>query len=73
MPLACWLMAAAALPQATTAMLMYLPPGKPTSPACSSFTASLLPYTWYYLHWLTAPMVDGKKSRVAGYLKPPTQ
>ena len=48
-------------------------PGKPTSPACSSFTASLLPYTWYYLHWLTAPMVDGKKSRVAGYLKPPTQ
>lgn len=64
MPLAFWLMAAAALARAATAVLMYLLPAAYQPGLWLSgllFAASLLLYTWRYLPWLTAPRVDGKE------------
>ena len=64
MPLAFWLMVAAALARAATAVLMYLLPAAYQPGLWLSgllFAASLLLYTWRYLPWLTAPRVDGKE------------
>ena len=64
MPLAFWLMVAAALARAATAVLMYLLPAAYQPGLWLSgllFAASLLLYTWRYLPWLAAPRVDGKE------------
>ncbi|MBH5328240.1 NnrS family protein [Eikenella sp. S3360] len=63
MPLAFWLMVAAATARAATAVLMYLHPAAYRPGLWLSgllFAASLLLYAWRYLPWLAAPRVDGK-------------